>query len=326
MPTLANVLTMAPGITERGFMQAFVDVLGNNPNLLECTEQSLFNCASTAALLRAMPGNVLGQFYMLPFNVRGIGKVATPVIGYKHYNTLAAVSGIGVEASAVRKYDVFKAIKGTTVSIHHEQDLERSDAQIIGAYSVLVRGNTRYSPVTMGIKQLMQVKAKSMGARKSDSPWNDHAGPGFEAMCEKTVRRRQARSIPVNAFVMADAIETQADIGNPAWMIPDDNRKEGAIVTVEGQRMEITPPQDNQDSPIPTDIEIIAVVGKDKKQECKDIDEWYGVMSAMIKRTGPSYMDQVAKANAEEFLKLSEAGFQEQVQRIQDLINARASE
>jgi hypothetical protein len=66
----------------------------------------------------------------------------------------------------------------------------------------------------------MAVKAKSPGAARSDSPWNDPA-IGFPAMCQKTAKRRLARSMPLNVMQQAARMDEAVDEqGAPAWISP----------------------------------------------------------------------------------------------------------
>jgi hypothetical protein len=73
----------------------------------------------------------------------------------------------------------------------------------------------------LDIDELMAVKAKSPGAARSDSPWNDPA-IGFPAMCQKTAKRRLARSMPLNVMQQAARMDEAVDEqGAPAWISPD---------------------------------------------------------------------------------------------------------
>jgi hypothetical protein len=98
----------------------------------------------------------------------------------------------------------------------------------------------------LAIDELMAVKAKSPGARKKDSPWNDPS-VGFPAMCEKTAKRRLARCMPLNTMVMGAAMDqAYEEQGKSAW-IRDDK-----TVVVEGEAVEVKP--ETPAGPSPEDL------------------------------------------------------------------------
>jgi hypothetical protein len=73
----------------------------------------------------------------------------------------------------------------------------------------------------LDIDELMAVKMKSPGGSRSDSPWNDPS-IGFPAMCQKTAKRRLARSMPLNVMQQAARMDEAVDEqGAPAWISPD---------------------------------------------------------------------------------------------------------
>lgn len=325
MPTLANILTQTPGLPAVAFRSAFLESISKTPQLMECTRVSLFNCAASFSFLGLLPGSFAGQAYMLPFrdNKRGVTN-AVPVIGYRGFNTIAKRSGVDIEGMCVRKDDDFKCRAGSDPRIDHYPNLEKSDAQIIGAWSQLHNDRTgrRYSHVVLGIKQLLQIKAKSKGSRKEDSPWNDDKGPGFEAMCEKSARRRQARSIPLNAFVMADAIETLHDLGKPAWIVPAERDGQMTIVTPEGQTRP-PPPEEPTIIEPPKNFKLVAQTGPKKAVNCRDVNEWSRVMTQMIKATSAANIPLARKANAQMMHDLAMAGFEREVQAIVDIFSQK---
>lgn len=327
MPAFANILTQTPSVPALAFKAGFMEELRRNPTLMECTHQSLFNCGATAAFTGLMPGGPTGQMFFLPFRDTKRNVVnAVPVVGYRGYNTIAARSKIDIEGGVIRKDDKYRIIEGTKPDLIIERNLDHSDAQIIASWSVLHREGHRYSQRVLGIKQLMGIKAKSMGARKADSPWNDHVGPGFEAMCEKSARRRQARSIPLNAFVMADAMETTHDLGKPAWIIPREADGHPALVTPEGEQKP-PPPEKTEVVLPPKGLKFVAFDGPDPKKhkrEFKDIGDW---LTFMLRTTraikNPKDLDRFRKAHASIMKELEDAGFDSEVHEIIDLFNER---
>lgn len=218
------------------------------PKLLKCTRQSILNAAMTAAVLGLEVDGVTGQAFLIPY-----GDTAQLVIGYKGLNSLAARSGYTVTAGVVREGDAFDFKLGTGAFVDHKPKLGNKE-RIIGAWAVA--DAVGFSPIVgvLSIDEIMAVKAKSPGARKSDSPWNDPS-IGFAAMAEKTVRRRLSRSMPLNTrtqdFLLAarmdEAFEEQ---GQPSHVTPTrDLIIDGAESSIAVRQLNETPSADELMTP-----------------------------------------------------------------------------
>ena len=176
--------------------------------------QSLFNAAMSAAILGLEVDGVTGQAYLLPFKNR-----AQLVVGYKGYNTLAARSGITITGAVVREGDDFDYQLGTAAYVRHKP--KGGKGKITHAWACAQSLDRPAVVAVMDIDELLAVKAKSPGGARSDSPWNDPA-IGFPAMCEKTVKRRLSRSMPLNVMQQAARMDEAVDEqGQPAWITPD---------------------------------------------------------------------------------------------------------
>jgi recombination protein RecT len=195
------------------------------PKLLDCNRQSLFNAAMSAAVLGLEVDGVTGQAFLIPFKDR-----AQLVIGYKGFSTLAARAGITITGAVVREGDVFEYDLGESW-ITHKPTLGNK-GRIVAAWAKAAHSSRPPVVVVLGIDELLAVKAKSPGARKADSPWNDPA-IGFPAMCEKTAKRRLARSLPLNTMHAAARMDEAVDEqGKSAWIDP------ARGVVVEGEVIE----------------------------------------------------------------------------------------
>lgn len=209
------------------------------PALLDCDRQSIFNAAMSAACLGLEVDGVTGQAYLIPFK----GK-AQLVIGYKGYNTLAARSGITIGGGVVREGDVFEYELGSNAFARHVPKLGNK-GRIVGAYATATAKDRPAVVCVLDIDELNAVKNKSPGAKRSDSPWNDPA-IGFPAMCEKTAKRRLARSLPLNIMHLAARLDEAVDEqGQGAWISPDKS------VVLEG---EIIAPRHNTNTPSATEL------------------------------------------------------------------------
>jgi recombination protein RecT len=225
-PHFAQVLP--PNLPVERLMRTVVVSVERLPKLLDCDRQSLFNAAMSAACLGLEVDGVTGQAFLIPFKNR-----AQLVVGYKGYNTLAARAGITVTGAVVREGDAFEYDIGEGWITH--KPLLNNKGRIIAAWAKAAHGTRPPVVTVLGIDDLMAVKAKSPGASRSDSPWNDTA-IGFPAMCEKTAKRRLARSLPLSVMQMAARLDEAVDEqGRAAWVSPDRG------VIVEGEFTEAAP-------------------------------------------------------------------------------------
>jgi recombination protein RecT len=213
------------------------------PKLLECDRQSLFNSAMSAACLGLEVDGVTGQGFLIPFK----GK-AQLVIGYKGYNTMGARSGITITGGVVREGDEFAHQEGTGGFIRHIRALGKGrDRRIIAAWAWAQALDRPGVPSILDVDELLAVKAKSPGGSRSDSPWNDPS-IGFPAMCEKTAKRRLARSLPLTVMHLAARMEEAVDEqGKNAWI----DARRGVVVDGE-----ILPPM-RHDTRTPDVMELI---------------------------------------------------------------------
>jgi len=218
-----QLMTMAPrfsqvlGATmpEERLIQTLVVSCERLPKLLECERQSLFQGAMTFACLALEVDGATGQGYLIPFKSK-----AQPVIGYKGFNTLAGRSGFAVNAACVYENDEFEYDVASGL-IRHKPALSNRGRMIAAWSRATSLSLPPIGPIVLGIDDLLAVKAKSPGAKRSDSPWNDEA-IGFPAMCEKTAKRRLARGMPLNLMQPAARMdEAHEEQGLHSWIDPD---------------------------------------------------------------------------------------------------------
>ena len=204
--------------------------LERTPKLLECTFQSIVNAAWSAACLGLEVDGITGQGFLVPFAGR-----AQLIIGYKGFNTMGARSGYTINADCVREGDHFEFQLGTLGYVRHSWKMgdKRLSKQIVGAWA---EASHIKMPSIISILErddLNAVKSKSPGARKNDSPWNDPQ-VGFPAMCEKTARRRLARSMPLNIMQLGAAFDTSTDLDQHTYIDPESRN-----LIIDGQSTEV---------------------------------------------------------------------------------------
>jgi recombination protein RecT len=198
-------------------MRTVIIAAEKTPELLNCSMQSLVSSAITAAVLGLEVDGVTGQGYVLPFK----GK-AQFIVGYKGYPTIGARSGVSINFAVVREGDDFDYMDGTDGYIRHRKQLaSRVGRKIIAAWATGEAIGRPPVRVVLPYDDILLVKERAPGAKRSDSPWNDHAGNGHEAMCAKTAVRRLGARIPVVAFQQATYIEDAQERGHTAYLRPD---------------------------------------------------------------------------------------------------------
>lgn len=169
-------------------IQSAVMCVQKNPKLLLADRQSFLNTLRGSAILALEMDGTTGQSFPIPF----AGMVQL-VIGYKGYNTLGARAGITITGEVVRKGDPFDYDVGEGWVKHKPLG---GEGDIIGAWAKAA-ANDRPSIVSwLPLSDILAIKKKSPGAKKSDSPWNDPI-IGFPAMGSKSAKRRLTRSTPL---------------------------------------------------------------------------------------------------------------------------------
>lgn len=171
-----------------------------NPYLLECDRQSFFNTIMSAGVLGLEMDGVTGQCFPIPFKRR-----IQLVIGYKGYNTLGARAGLTITGEVVRESDDFDYSLGTSPFLNHKPK-PGNKGRIVHAWAVAAANDRPPVISVLGIDELMEIKDKSPGAKRDDSPWNNPA-IGFPAMCSKSAKRRLCRSTPLNVMQLAARME-----------------------------------------------------------------------------------------------------------------------
>jgi len=200
---------LPPSVSADKLMRTVMMSVERNPRLAECSVQSIVNAATTAAVLGLECDGVTGQGYIVPYK-----NTATFQIGYKGYNTMAARAGYTITGGVVREGDAFEYEMGSAPYVRH-RPLHTRGARIVSAWACATSNDRPPIIRVMAIEEIEDVKARSQGAKKSDSPWNDpHVG--YPAMCEKTVKRRLARDMPMSVMQSAAALDSAQDRGDPA--------------------------------------------------------------------------------------------------------------
>lgn len=209
---------LAGAIPVERLMRSIMVSVERNPRLLEANRQSLLNASMSAACLALEVDGVTGQAFFVPFKGQ-----AQLIIGYKGMNTLAARSGFTVQGEVVREGDAFDYELGDKGFVRHKPKLAGTDRPIIAAWATASANNRPSIISVLSYDDILDIRKKSPGASRSDSPWND-LKIGFPAMASKSAKRRLSRAMPLNAdprFHLAAAMEEAVEErGKISWIDP----------------------------------------------------------------------------------------------------------
>ena len=158
------------------FVTAISSAVAVNPQLQECDGFSIVNAALLGETLQLSPSPQLGHYYMVPFNDKNKGKVATFELGYKGYLQLAIRSG------RYKKINVLEIKKGELINFDPlneeleinliQDELEREKAETIGYYAMfeLVNG---FKKALYWSKEKMLSHADKYSAAFNAKSYND---------------------------------------------------------------------------------------------------------------------------------------------------------
>lgn len=247
---------LGDAMNSKHLIQSVLFSFERNPKLFECTIPSVLNCAMTFANLRLPVDGATGQAFMLPFSKR-----ATPVIGYKGFNTIAARSHVTITGGIVHDGDLeWDYREGTNGFVRHKKRLD-NPGLIIAAWAVAESRDRPPAVSIMGIGELTEIMERSPAVRnKAETPWND-IRVGRPAMMEKSVKRRLSRVLPFEIdegrFIKAARLdEAWEEQGRYAGIGEDGNlRIEGH--TIEGRASPIAA---SEPSPTPTASDLMSGV------------------------------------------------------------------
>lgn len=197
--------------------------LSRQPQLADCTPQSILSCVMQSAQLGLEP--VLGRCYFVPFtnNKRGGVKEAQFILGYQGLIDLARRSGElkMIYAECVYQNDVFRYQLGLSPSLDHVP-ANGDRGPKVGVYAVARYKDDGFNFVYLTASDVAKTKTRS---RAGDSgPWKSDE----EAMWRKTAIKALRPVLPLNVWSRA-YVETEAGEVKPV----DFEDIEGEAIVVE---------------------------------------------------------------------------------------------
>ena len=198
-----------------GFITAITSAVATNPALTECDPATILSAGLLGETLQLSPSPQLGQYYLVPFNDRKLGrKVAQFQLGYKGYIQLAIRSGqykklnaMAIKEGELIKYDPLnEEIEVQLI----EDDAEREAAPTIGYYAMFEYLNG-FRKVLYWSKEKMESHAlqysQGYKAKKGYTFWEK----SFDDMAIKTMLRQLISKWGIMSIDFQKAYE--ADMG-----------------------------------------------------------------------------------------------------------------
>ena len=180
-----------------GFVTAITSAVAINPALQECDAATILSAGLLGESLELSPSPQLGQYYLVPFNDKKRGKVATFQLGYKGYIQLAIRSGqykklntMEIKEGELVKFDPVN--EDIEINLIWDES-EREQKKTVGYYAMFEYLNG-FRKIMYWPKEKMEAHAKtySQGYRSdlnnktSFTFWSKN----FDDMAKKTMLRQ----------------------------------------------------------------------------------------------------------------------------------------
>lgn len=156
------------------FISAIVSAVSVNPALQECDNSTILSGALLGEGLKLSPSPQLGHYYLVPFNDKDRGKVATFQLGYKGYIQLAIRSGqykkinvIAIKESELKYFDPLN--EEIKVELMVDDWDAREEAPTIGYYAMFELVNGFRKALYWSKKQMMAHADKYSPAFSKDA-------------------------------------------------------------------------------------------------------------------------------------------------------------
>ena len=229
----ANIISVIGEEATQRFIADTVAVVQANPQLKECTNNSMLNASLTAHSLNLSLSPAMGQAYPVPFkdNKKGVTE-AVFQIGVGGYKQLAIRSGQYRKiVSSVIKEGELKSFNPITEDFEFDPILDpevREKAKTVGYYAMFELLNGYRKEIYWPVARMEAHASKYSQTYKADKKYGSKRSiwtNNFDAMAEKTMIRTLIRKWGVMSIDMQKAVN--ADMG----VINDD----GSVTYVDNQ-------------------------------------------------------------------------------------------
>lgn len=202
-------------VTAERMTKVVLSATARQPDLLKCTTASICRAVMQAAELGLEIGGLLGEAYLVPYNVKikekGMPerweKQAQCIPGYRGFIKLARQSGQmhSISARVVYGRDKFH-VNLAEEEIQHEPNFgaEREDADIVAVYAIARFKDQGRQIEVMTRPEVDKIRKRSKSA--DAGPWVTD----YSEMARKTVVRRLCKYLPLSPE-LARALEVEAE-------------------------------------------------------------------------------------------------------------------
>lgn len=201
-------------VTPERLVSVALSAFSRQPDLLECTRESLFRCCQVASQCGLEIGGQLGHAYFVPFRNQHLGgrKEAIPIIGYRGLAYMAVRCGAAKHVHAKEVYwgDTFEFADGLEPVLKHtpcsDEDRDRTHGVngLRGAYCVVTLPDGTKIADYMPAADIERRRAISKG--KDSLMWTTFPEEGYR----KTVVRRVLKELPITTVAMVRELEMAA--------------------------------------------------------------------------------------------------------------------
>ena len=237
------------GDEKRGarFISSIVSAVNSNPTLKECDNSSILSGALLGESLNLSPSPQMGAYYLVPFNDKERGKVATFQIGWKGFYQLALRSG------QYKKLNVIEIKEGELISWNPleeelkvniiENDEEREKLPTIGYYA-FYENLQGFRKCIYWSRNKMEAHALkySQGYRADKQKKTQYTfwSKSFDDMAKKTMLRQLISKYGVMSIDLQTAYENDMayikEDGSKEYV---DNQEDSMVFEVEEQPKEV---------------------------------------------------------------------------------------
>lgn len=216
---LVDLLPDAAAVSR--FRRVVIQALMKNPELLECTPESVVRSVFEAAAMGLEPTGASGGAHLVPYNVKvsknpeRYEKQAQLIPDYRGIIRLVTKEPtqlLSLEARVVKEGDEFAYAEGTEAVVHHVPSLspQRSAKATTHVYAIARLKNGTSIPDVMDHAAVERIQKRGRGA--AFSPW----ASDWDEMAKKTVIKRISKILPVRPEVRSILVrEDELGDGEP---------------------------------------------------------------------------------------------------------------
>ena len=197
-PAISEALPKNTGMTAERLSRITLTTIKTNPNLLNCSIESLLGAVLQSAQLGLEP-NLNGSCYFIPMK-----NVVSFQIGYKGLIDLVTRRGEVKAITAKPRYenDLFEEEYGIVEVFRHKPAPYADRGKLMGFYAYAHLNNGGFKAEYMSIEEIEKIRNSHSQAYQGAKKYNNENGSvwvkHFEAMSIKTVIKKLCKHLPIS--------------------------------------------------------------------------------------------------------------------------------